>query len=203
MMETEPKVIRAHFRQCDTYYNKQLAYAKSQFPVIDSSPAEAESKPQVKMANIPESGFFIMLDFSDFIGKYFFDQQLQTSNHFQWLLKTVCGIDTISAEQCFGPQFCQLRFSLSIEEAEMKEACARIQRVVYLLTDTPKKTISKKEFEATSRKVKPPKKSVLHLKAALSAKSSINRTSARAKQKEVRRTRGADQIRKPDRYNPR
>ncbi|MGE4348323.1 MAG: aminotransferase class I/II-fold pyridoxal phosphate-dependent enzyme [Candidatus Berkiella sp.] len=109
----------------------------------------------LSFVNNPDGGFFILLDFTKFKGKYLGTTQLNHSLHFHQAFDYLTDLHTIPNELNFHFDTPSLRFSVSMTEAEICEALLRIKGILGLLSDQPKEMHKEKpEKEKTQTKIK-------------------------------------------------
>jgi aspartate/methionine/tyrosine aminotransferase len=89
----------------------------------------------------PEAGYFVLLDFSAYVGMYLGDIKMNTGMDFRNALFCLADVNTIPDILCFddpGEGKAYLRFSLSIDnEIDMVEALLRIKALLSYCSDKP------------------------------------------------------------------
>lgn len=100
-----------------------------------------EGIPNLSFYMKPEAGYFVLLDFSAYVGMYLGDIKMNTGMDFRNALFCLADVNTIPDILCFddpGEDKAYLRFSLSIDnEIDMVEALLRIKTLLSCCSDKP------------------------------------------------------------------
>lgn len=86
--------------------------------------------PGLSITNIPESGFFLLLDMSAFKGKYIGRTLLNNSMDMQKFIYCLTDVNMVPSELNFDFSKPSLRFSFCIPPADIIEALLRIRKVL-------------------------------------------------------------------------
>lgn len=93
--------------------------------------------PGLRLYNMPEAGYFVLLDMSAFVGQYLGAVQLNTGIDFRNAFFCLSDVNTISDSMCYdspGQGKAYIRFSLSMDkEIDIVEGLLRIKKVLACL----------------------------------------------------------------------
>lgn len=132
--------------------------------------------PGLKLYLEPEGGYFVLLDFSAYVGKYLGDVKLETGLDFRNVLYTLSDVNTIPDimfYDCPSEGRAYVRYSLSIDkEIDMVEGLLRIKKILaqcqfekiienkpnaVIFTTLSDSTIKKAEIKISAQVIRTPK----------------------------------------------
>ena len=93
--------------------------------------------PGLRLLTLPQGSFFVLLDFSNFVGKYIGQTQLKAPVDFAEALKNLVNICTITGEGMLTTDLPIVRISLSVERSELMQCAERFAEFVTYITDKP------------------------------------------------------------------
>ncbi|MGD9591485.1 MAG: aminotransferase class I/II-fold pyridoxal phosphate-dependent enzyme [Candidatus Berkiella sp.] len=108
--------------------------------------------PGLKVVVKPESGFFLIIDFSHYQGKYIGTTQLNQSRDFRNAFYCLTDLNTIPGEMMYMFDQPVLRFSYSMLPKEIVEAVIRMKGVLNACQTKP---MTAKEIAAIEKQTKP------------------------------------------------
>jgi hypothetical protein len=95
--------------------------------------------PGLKLYSEPEAGFFVLIDFSHYVGKYLGSVRLQSGMDFRNAIYTLADVNTIADIMCYdspGKDNVYLRYSMSIDSTvDMVEGLLRIKKLLSYTKD--------------------------------------------------------------------
>ncbi len=122
--------------------------------------------PGLSIANVPESGFFLLLDMSGFKGKYIGKTLLNNSMDMQKFIYCLTDVNMVPSELNFDFSKPTLRFSFCIPPTDIIEALLRIRNVLEQCKNEPlvelkTKDTVKKNTKNKAKEINPSAKTFL------------------------------------------
>lgn len=129
---------------------------------VDSQKSLLQGIPGISIAHIPESGFFLLLDFSAFKDKYIGNMKLQTSMDMHKCICYLTDVNMVPGELNLDFYSPVLRFSFCIPPTDIIEALIRIKNVLGYCKDE-KIDLTTKQLHLKKPKIKAEAKKPLNL----------------------------------------
>lgn len=123
---------------------KDKAHQRKIRSILTENKISAEQQQEIlqgisglSITHTPEAGFFLLLDFSAFKGKYIGNTLLNTSMDMQKFIYCLTDVNMVPSELNFDFSKPSLRFSFCIPPTDIIEALLRIRKVLEQCKNTP------------------------------------------------------------------